>query len=127
MLVELQELMWRDVGLLRTEAQLNTALTRVREMGCEIGEHPSESDHRYALSMQDWFDMRNSLLVAETIILGARRRTESRGAHQRDDYRLTDPEQSYNLVTRLSNGALKLEEAALVKKRVELKQLKAAE
>ena len=127
MLVELQELMWRDVGLLRTEAQLNTALTRVREMGCEIGEHPSESDHRFALSMQDWFDMRNSLLVAETIILSARRRTESRGAHQRDDYRLTDPEQSYNLVTRLLNGALKLEEAALVKKRVELKQLKAAE
>ena len=60
-----QELMWRDVGLLRTQEQLDTALARVQEMRREIGEHPA-SDHRYALSMQDWFDMRNSLLVAET-------------------------------------------------------------
>ena len=48
--------------------QLDTALARVQEMRREIGEHPVESDHRYALSMQDWFDMRNSLTVAEAIV-----------------------------------------------------------
>ena len=127
MLVELQELMWRDVGLLRTQEQLDTALARVQEMRREIGEHPAESDHRYALSMQDWFDMRNSLLVAETIILGAHRRTESRGAHQRDDYPRTDPEQAFNFVTVLKDGALSLEPTPIVKKSYELMPLEAAE
>ena len=127
LLVELQELMWRDVGLLRTQAQLDAALKRVQEMRREIGEHPSESDHRYALSMQDWFDMRNSLLVAETIILGAQRRTESRGAHQRDDYPLTDPEQAFNFVTKLKDDALSLEVTPIVTKSYELMPLEAAE
>ena len=127
LLVELQEMMWRDVGLLRTQAQLDSALERVQEMRREIGDNPSESDHRYALSMQDWFDMRNSLLVAETIILGAQRRTESRGAHQRDDYPRTDPKQAFNFVTTLKDGALSLERTPIVQKSYELMPLEAAE
>ena len=104
MLVTLQELMWRDVGLLRTENKLAKALTLVQDMRRDIGDHPGASDHRFAISMQDWFDMRNSLITAEAIIAGAQTRKESRGAHQRDDFPRTDPEQTYNLITRLEIG-----------------------
>lgn len=127
MLVELQELMWRDVGLLRTKAQLDGALARIREMRSEIGAHPNDSDHRFALSMQDWFDMRNSLLVAETIVLGAQMRTESRGAHQREDFPLTDPGQAHNLITRLDGETLDVVPADLVTQPYELSPLEAAE
>jgi len=127
MLVELQELMWEDVGLLRTAAQLERALARIREMRAEIGDHPADSDHRFALSMQDWFDMRNSLLCAEAIVLGAQRRTESRGAHQRADFPLTDPAQAHNLVTRLDTAGLTVTQVPLVSHDFELVPLEAAE
>lgn len=127
MLVELQELMWEDVGLLRTAAQLERALARIREMRAEIGDHPADSDHRFALSMQDWFDMRNSLLCAEAIVLGAQRRTESRGAHQRADFPLTDPAQAHNLVTRLDSAGLTVTPVPLVSHDFELVPLEAAE
>ena len=125
LLVDLQEMMWRDVGLLRTEAGLAEALRRVREMRREVGDGPAESDHRFALSMQDWFDLRNGLLVAETIVLGALERCESRGAHQRDDFPRTDPGQSHNLVTRLEGDALCVETTALVKKHIAVEPLEA--
>ena len=126
MLVELQELMWRDAGLLRTQGGLDKALARIREMRSEIGDHPSQSDHRFALLMQDWFDLRNSLLVAEVIVLGAQIRTESRGAHQREDFPRSDPGQEHNLVTRMANGSLTVEPAPLVRKTYELMPLEAA-
>jgi len=126
MLVELQELMWRDVGLLRTQGGLDKAQVRIREMRSEIGEHPSQSDHRFALSMQDWFDLRNSLLVAEVIVLGAQTRTESRGAHQREDFPRSDPGQEHNLVARLANGSLAIEPAPLVRESYQLMPLEAA-
>ncbi|MDP6952657.1 MAG: FAD-binding protein, partial [Alphaproteobacteria bacterium] len=126
MLVELQELMWRDAGLLRTQGGLDRALARIREMRSEIGDHPSQSDHRFALSMQDWFDLRNSLLAAEVIVLGAQIRTESRGAHQREDFPRSDPGQEHNLVTRLANGSLTVEPAPLVRKSYKLMPLEAA-
>ena len=127
MLVELQELMWQDVGLVRTQGQLDSALARVREMRAEIGERPGESDHRFALSMQDWFDMRNSLMIAETIIIGAQIRKESRGAHQREDFPLTDPSLEHNLVTRLDGDGFAVEPVALVAKSYDLVPLEAAE
>ena len=126
MLVELQELMWQDAGLLRTQGGLDTALARIREMRSEIGDHPSQSDHRFALLMQDWFDLRNSLLVAEVIVLGAQIRTESRGALQREDFPRSNPGQEHNLVTRLANGSLTVEPAPLVRKSYELMPLEAA-
>ena len=126
MLVELQELMWWDAGLLRTQGGLDKALARIREMRSEIGDHPSQSDHRFALLMQDWFDLRNSLLVAEVIVLGAQIRTESRGAHQREDFPRSDPGQEHNLVTRLANGSLTVESAPIVRKSYELMPLEAA-
>ncbi|MEK9722813.1 MAG: FAD-binding protein [Rhodospirillaceae bacterium] len=127
LLVELQDLMWRDVGLLRTEAGLESALARICAMQAEIGDTPGATDHRFALSLQDWFDMRNSLLAAETIVVGALARTESRGAHQREDRPRTDPGQAHNLVTRLTAAGLTVEPAALVVKDVEIVPLEAAE
>ena len=127
MLVTLQELMWRDVGLLRTANKLAKALTLVQDMRRDIGDHPGASDHRFAISMQDWFDMKHSLITAEAIIAGAQTRTESRGAHQRDDFPRTDPEQTYNLITRLDGEDLTVTKTPLVSKPFDLIPLEAAE
>ena len=127
MLITLQELMWQDVGLLRTAKGLANARALVHEMRQDIGDHPGASDHRFALSMQDWFDMRNSLISAEAIIAGAQAREESRGAHQRSDFPRTDSDQMHNLTTCLDGEDLSVMTSPLVSKPYVLMPLEAAE
>ena len=49
----------------------------------------------------DWFDLRNMLLVARVVTQAALARTESRGAHQREDFPGMLPEWRVNQVARL--------------------------
>ena len=127
MLATLQELMWQDVGLLRTANGLANARALVHDMRQDIGNHPGASDHRFALSMQDWFDMRNSLITAEAIIAGAQARKESRGAHQRSDFPRTDSDQAHNLTTCLDGEDLRVMTTPLVSKPYDLIPLETAE
>ena len=56
----------------------------------------------------DWFDLRNMLLVARTVTQAALTRTESRGAHQREDFPGMLPEWQVNQVVRLTDGGIAL-------------------
>ena len=104
---ELADLMWEDVGLLRTSAGLSSALDRIRGLARHLEEIPVPGEGPYNLARQDWFDLRGGLLTAESIALAALRRTESRGAHQREDHPETDPERARSQLVRLdSSGRL---------------------
>jgi hypothetical protein len=56
----------------------------------------------------DWFDLRNMVLVARTVAEAALRRTESRGAHQREDFPGLVPEWQVNQFVRLSDDGLEI-------------------
>ncbi len=127
LLAELQDLMWRDVGLLRDAAGLDRAKRRIEEMRTALGDHPGAADRCFAISVQEWFDLRAGLLAAETIVASALARTESRGAHQRDDYPQTDPTQTHNLVTTLDGDNLTIRPVDCVTSSFELARLEAAE
>ena len=99
----LQELMWAKVGVLRTGEGLAQAVGMIRDMRKELAEITPRKEGAYGLESQDWFDLRSALLTAETVALAAGNRTESRGAHQRDDYPMTDPDQERNQRLRLSS------------------------
>jgi succinate dehydrogenase/fumarate reductase flavoprotein subunit len=60
----------------------------------------------------DWFDLRNMLLVARVVAQAALRRTESRGAHQREDFPGMLPEWRVNQVVRWHDGHIDLVSAA---------------
>ena len=116
LLRELQALMWDDVGLLRTERGLASALGRIREM--RSGDLPSLAPGRktrFDHALLDWLDLRASLLAAESVALAALNRQESRGAHQREDFVATDPAYARNQIVRLSDdGALECGWAGIV-------------
>jgi len=59
----------------------------------------------------DWFDLRNMLPVARIVAQAALRRTESRGAHQREDFPGMLPAWRVNQVVRWRNGTLDLASA----------------
>ena len=101
---ELADLMWEDVGVLRTGAGLSTALERIRALEARLEAIPVPGEAPYNLARQDWFDLRGGLMTAESIALAALRRTESRGAHQREDFPDTDPGQARSQRVRLDPG-----------------------
>ena len=90
MWAELQNLMWEMVGVLRTGDKLHAALKRIRRMRENLTQLTPASGHEFNLTLQDWFELRSGLLTAESVTLSAINRTESRGAHQREDFSETD-------------------------------------
>ena len=98
---ELQNLMWEKVGVLRTGEKLSAALARIREMRTTLAEMVPADDAEFNMTLQDWYDLRSALLTAESVTLAAINRTESRGAHQREDYEQMDPAQVHNQRLRL--------------------------
>jgi succinate dehydrogenase/fumarate reductase flavoprotein subunit len=108
MIATLQATMQRDVGTLRSKETLERALKQIEELTVELGEHPPGPAGAFDLRRLDWFDLRNMLLVARTVTQAALARTESRGAHQREDYPEMDPAWATNQVARLRDGGVEL-------------------
>jgi succinate dehydrogenase/fumarate reductase flavoprotein subunit len=86
MLTRLQATMSDDVGPLRIEGGLARASAAIEQMTEALGEQPFGETGPFDMQRLDWFDLRNMLLVAKSVTEAARRRTESRGAHQREDH-----------------------------------------
>jgi succinate dehydrogenase/fumarate reductase flavoprotein subunit len=91
LLDELRALMWDDVGPLRDAAGLERALVRLTEMRGALPDIAIAPGRASNASLADWFELRSSLLAAETVTRAALARRESRGAHQREDFPRTDP------------------------------------
>ena len=110
LVVELQALMTDKVGPFRTGDKLDSALADVERITAAIGDDPMAAGTPYDAVLLDWLDLRNMLLVAKSVIIGAKARTESRGAHQREDFPgLNDDAWLCNQVATLKGGDLSLE------------------
>jgi succinate dehydrogenase/fumarate reductase flavoprotein subunit len=106
---ELQEIMWRQAGPFRTGVKLAAALERIRQFrGRELAELRIGEEKSFNLDIVDGFELRAMLTVAEAVAAAARSRTESRGAHQREDFPETDDALLKNQILELRNGELKL-------------------
>ncbi len=106
MVQELQATMADDVGPLRSEAKLKRALTRIADLTSMLGETPFGDHRAFDLRRLEWFDLRNMLLVASSVTQSALARTESRGAHQREDFPEMLPHWRANHFVRLKGGKL---------------------
>ncbi|HKG01385.1 MAG TPA: FAD-dependent oxidoreductase [Xanthobacteraceae bacterium] len=100
----LQATMADDVGPLRTKAKLARALATIDGLTRALGSRPAGGGKAFDYRRLDWLDLRNMLLVAQVVAAAALRRTESRGAHQREDHPGMLPEWNANQVARWENG-----------------------
>jgi len=98
MIEELQALMQKDVGPFRTAAGLERALARVAAMQGELAAIKPRSGRPYDTALADWLDLSVMLRVATYVAGSALTRTESRGAHQREDFPGMDPAWQRNQV-----------------------------
>ncbi|WP_213772268.1 FAD-binding protein [Bradyrhizobium sp. dw_78] len=114
MIVELQALMAEKAGPFRTDENLRIAADALARLTRDIGETPLSSADGFDPVLVDWLDLRNMLLVAQSVVLPALARTESRGAHQREDYPGLDDSWAVNQLVSLSDGRLELSRSAPV-------------
>ena len=108
MIQQLQATMADDVGPFRTEGKLRRALATIDEMTRALGERPIGDGGAFDLRRLEWLDLRNMLLVARTVALAALARSESRGAHQREDFPGMLPEWRVNQQVRLTDREIAL-------------------
>jgi fumarate reductase flavoprotein subunit len=83
----LYQVMWDDVGILRTadgltraRHELNNLATSIANMGV------ADTEKRYNLTWMDRLNLENLVLVSRSICAAAQARNDSRGAHYREDF-----------------------------------------
>jgi succinate dehydrogenase/fumarate reductase flavoprotein subunit len=108
MVAQLSAVMADGVGPIRTAAKLGRALDDIAALAAQLGERPRGRAAAFDLERLEWFDLRNMLTVAQAVAASAARRTESRGAHQREDFPKSLPQWQLHQNVRLHDGALRI-------------------
>jgi succinate dehydrogenase / fumarate reductase flavoprotein subunit len=121
---DLTETMHELVGIIRTRAELEEALTRIgrlRERAQRVGVKGSRI---YNPGWHLALDLFTLLTVSEAVAMSALMREESRGGHTRDDFPKPDPAWGkQNVVVRRREGHLVLEPESLPGMPAELRPL----
>jgi len=102
----LQAIMSDDVGPLRNAEKLERARAAIADLQAALGDRPFGRNGRFDPVRLDWFDLRNMLTVAAIVTQAAMLRTESRGAHQREDFPGLLPQWNVNQVVRLDESRI---------------------
>ncbi len=85
--MEIKNIMWDYVGIVRSNLRLERALSRIRLIRQEI-----ENYYKRTQITEELLELRNLATVAQLIIQSALMRKESRGLHYTTDYPKTDDE-----------------------------------
>jgi succinate dehydrogenase / fumarate reductase, flavoprotein subunit len=108
-IASLQSLMSENVGPFRTDDKLRPAIDRLADIRRDVGDQPlTSSSGGFDPVLIDWLDLRNMLLVAQAVALPALTRTESRGAHQREDYPGLDDAWEVNQIVAMTDDRLNI-------------------
>ena len=83
---ELREVMWERTGLVRDGDGLKRAAATAERIAGELARVGVPGGAAFNLAWQDWINLTNQTTTARLIIASALARTESRGAHYRNDY-----------------------------------------
>jgi len=122
---ELQEMMQDLVGIVRREDEMERALEGIQRLKARAARAGITGNREYNNGWHTALDLRNLLTVSEIVARAAVTRTESRGAHFRDDY----PEKSdfwagRNLcVVKSPDGTAQIQEVPVKPLPDELKQI----
>ncbi|MBB00873.1 MAG: succinate dehydrogenase [Saprospirales bacterium] len=121
---ELRNIMWEKCGVVRDEIKLQEGLKmidRLKKLSKSLDVRPDSEGYEDLMLA---FDLEGSIMAAEATILGALKRKESRGSHQRSDFKEVRKEQELNYVISLGNNKkLKIQSEKLKTINPELKTM----
>jgi succinate dehydrogenase / fumarate reductase flavoprotein subunit len=122
---ELQTIMNDLVGLIRRESEMKTALVELDKLRAREAKVSAAGGRAYNPGWHLALDLRNMLVVAESVAQAALERQESRGGHTRDDYPAMSPEwRKVNLICSAgADGHVQLRHQPMVPMRTDLLEL----
>ncbi|EEF44866.1 L-aspartate oxidase, chloroplastic [Ricinus communis] len=94
---ELQSVMWKYVGIVRSTTRLETADRKIKELESEWEKHLFEQGWEQTMVGLEACEMRNLFCCAKLVVSSAMARQESRGLHYTTDF--PDVEESKRLPT----------------------------
>lgn len=83
---ELQRIMWKYAGPLRTAEQLEEGLLQVNALAAQVRDLALAKQAYYPYQFVEKVELENMIYVSQAVIRGALQRDESRGCHVRLDY-----------------------------------------
>jgi fumarate reductase flavoprotein subunit len=112
--------MWNEVGILRTAETLARGTAALDGLARDIADSGvADTDRRYNLTWMDRLNLENLILASRAICAAAQARTDSRGAHFREDHpRPSDLATSHYTIVRLRDDELVMDSAPVAFSRV---------
>ncbi len=112
----LMDIMWEDVGVMRTGDGLRRGIKHVGELKAELLETGLPNHETvFNLTWHDWLNLRNLIEISQVIATAALQRENSRGAHFREDFTESgDLATSYFTVARQRNQTIEVEREDVV-------------
>jgi succinate dehydrogenase/fumarate reductase flavoprotein subunit len=102
----LRDVMWEHAGLVRDARGLRMVQGAIDEIERQLETAGVPGGTALNLAWQDWLNVRSQLTAARLIIASALERTESRGAHWRDDFPTAARDALYSVRARQSGDEL---------------------
>ena len=100
--------MWKNCGVIKDRYLLNNGLEQLKNIKSKLDNVDIRIDEYSCADLQLIFDLRSSLVSAEATILSALAREESRGAHQRSDFKDLDQSCKSNYLVEMNQSDQKL-------------------
>jgi succinate dehydrogenase / fumarate reductase flavoprotein subunit len=111
---ELQQLMQRNVGIVRSQADLDEALEKLADLRARAAGVKCGGNIQFNPGWHLALDLANMLDISETVVRAARERQESRAAHTREDFPDASPEWGkLNLVVRQTAAGIEVQRRPL--------------
>ena len=113
---EIRNIMWEHCGVVRDASKLKKGLEKIDGLKKSLIELDVRPNSEGFEDLMLAFDLEGSIISASATLLSAAKRQESRGAHQRTDYKEIDNSFNLNIKVNMdSDGNLKLSEKKLDK------------
>ena len=113
---ELRNIMWEHCGVVRDASKLKKGLEKIDGLKKSLIELDVRPNSEGFEDLMLAFDLEGSIISASATLLSAAKRQESRGAHQRTDYKEIDNSFNLNIKVNMdSDGNLNLSEKKLDK------------
>jgi len=100
----LYDVMWSDVGILRTASGLTRAVSQLAELDSDLERTGAFDRNRaFNLAWHDWLNLKSLVDTSRVVACAALAREESRGAHFREDFPTASPRvaSTYTVVRRI--------------------------
>ncbi len=121
---DLRNIMWEYGGVVKSEEKLKKGLDEIKSLKSASAYLDVRPDSEGYQDLMLAFDLEASIISSEATLLSALNREESRGAHQREDYKDLNKDQALNIRIELEEDSkIKLSKDKAPVLRKELKNL----